>query len=51
MEIEKIKSLRNGLKVYVSPLIEIFGIDIERGFAASSGENEQWNENSGGGDF
>lgn len=51
MEIEKIKSVNKVLNVYVPPCIEIFGIDIERGFAASSGENEQWNENSGGGDF
>ena len=37
--------------VYISPLVEIIEVKIERGFAASNGGNESWNEIPGGGDF
>ena len=37
--------------IYVSPLIEIIEVKNERGFAASNGENESWNEIPGGGEF
>jgi hypothetical protein len=51
MKIRKNLSVIDNKNIYLSPQVEIVVVKIECGFAASSGENERWNENSGGGDF
>ena len=51
MEIKKNLSVNDNKNVYLSPQVEIVEVKIERGFAASNGANERWNEISGGGDF
>lgn len=51
MKIRKNLSVNDDKNIYLSPQVEIVVVKIECGFAASSGENERWNENSGGGDF
>ena len=51
MEIKKNLSVNDNKNVYLSPQVEIVEVKIERGFAASNGENERWIEISGGGNF
>ena len=51
MKIRKNLSVNDDKNIYLSPQVEIVVVKIECGFAASNGENERWNENSGGGDF
>lgn len=51
MKIKKNLSVNDNKNVYLSPQVEIVEVKIERGFAASNGANERWNEISGGGDF
>ena len=51
MEIKKNLSVNVCSTKYVSPQVEIVDVKIERGFAASNGENERWIEISGGGNF
>ena len=51
MKIRKNLSVNDDKNIYLSPQVEIVVVEIECGFAASNGENERWNENSGGGDF
>lgn len=36
--------------VYISPQVEVLEVEVEKGFAASSG-TEKWTETPGGGDF
>ena len=51
MEIKKNLSVNVSSMKYISPMVEIVEVRIERGFAASNGENERWIEISGGGKF
>lgn len=51
MKNRKNLSVNDNNNIYIFPQVEIVDVKIECGFAASSGENERWNENSGGGDF
>lgn len=51
MKIKKNLSVNDNKNVYLSPQVEIVEVKIERGFAASNGENERWIEISGGGNF
>lgn len=46
---EKIESVENEINSYVSPQVEILVVEVEKGFAASSGfggeggNNKNWN--------
>ena len=51
MEIKTIMPACGNSNEYVPPSVEIFDVEIEQGFAASSGNNEQWNDVPGGGNF
>ena len=51
MEIKEIMPVCGYSDEYVPPLIEIFDVEIEQGFATSNGNNEQWNDVPGGGNF
>ena len=39
------------LTPYEQPIIEVFDISIEKGFAASGAGTENWTETPGGGNF
>lgn len=51
MEIKTIMPACGNSNEYAPPSVEIFDVEIEQGFAASSGNNEQWNDVPGGGNF
>ena len=51
MKIKTIMPVCGNSDEYVPPLIEIFDVEIEQGFATSNGNNEQWNDVPGGGNF
>lgn len=46
-----VKIVNEQREQYVRPEVEFIELKIERGFAASSGSNESWNETPGGGNF
>lgn len=50
MKLEK-KKEKDGVPLYVSPLLERVDVAVERGFAASGSANENWIETPGGGSF
>lgn len=51
MKLENNQTINGDTRVYVSPLLEVIEVKIERGFAVSNGGSEGWNETPGGGDF